>query len=163
MQSKQEAKSMKTNESGLNKVTLFFGIAPALRPTRQPAAARWYEGDKPRAQTGLSVPLKTEKFAGWKPFGQLQSRKSKLENRNWRNQNAHLKVAATKATSGGCVDAGADFLPALGALLGVEDFLAKADRFRSDFDVFVVGNELDGFLKRHIAGRDQPDGFVGGR
>src|SRR5271163_3284340 len=61
------------------------------------------------------------------------------------------------------VNAGADFLPALGALLGIENFLTDADQFQSDLDVFIVGDELDGFFQSHVARRDQSDGFVGGR
>src|SRR6202030_1646717 len=58
--------------------------------------------------------------------------------------------------------AGLDFLPALGALLGVENFFAETDRFRRHFDVFIVGDEFDGFFKRHFARRDQANGFVSG-
>src|SRR5579863_4322570 len=49
----------------------------------------------------------------------------------------------------GRLRAGADLLPALGALLGVENFFAQADGFRGDLYEFVVGDELDGFFQRH--------------
>jgi hypothetical protein len=54
----------------------------------------------------------------------------------------------------------ADLLPALRALLGVENSLAHADGFRRDFDELVVGDELDGLFEAQLAVRDQADGLV---
>src|ERR1700692_75917 len=58
---------------------------------------------------------------------------------------------------------GADLLPALGALLRVENFLAQADGFGRDFDKFVVGDELDGLFEAQLAVRDEANGLVGAR
>ncbi len=43
--------------------------------------------------------------------------------------------------------AGADFLPAAGAAVGLQDFFAEADGLGGDFDEFVVGDEFDGLLQ----------------
>jgi len=43
--------------------------------------------------------------------------------------------------------AGADFLPAAGAAVGLQDFFAEADGFGGDFHEFVVGYEFDGLLQ----------------
>ncbi len=43
--------------------------------------------------------------------------------------------------------AGADFLPAAGAAVGLQDFFAEADGFGGDFHEFVVGDEFDGLLQ----------------
>jgi len=57
--------------------------------------------------------------------------------------------------------AGADFLPASWALVGLQNLLAQANGFRRDFHVLVVGDELDGLLKTQLAVRNQADRFVG--
>src|SRR5215469_12715537 len=56
-----------------------------------------------------------------------------------------------------------DFLPAPGALAGLQYLLAQADRLGRNLDEFVVGNKLNGLLQAQLAVRDQPNGFVGGR
>jgi len=43
--------------------------------------------------------------------------------------------------------AGANFLPAPRAFVGLQNFLAQADRFRRDFHVLVIGDELDSLLE----------------
>jgi len=43
--------------------------------------------------------------------------------------------------------AGADFLPAAGAAVGLQDFLAEADGLWRDLHEFVVGDEFDGLLE----------------
>src|ERR1700682_1536524 len=57
--------------------------------------------------------------------------------------------------------AGAGFLPAAGAAIGLQDFFAEADRFGGDFHEFVVGDEFDGLLEAQFLVGDQADGFVG--
>ncbi len=57
--------------------------------------------------------------------------------------------------------AGADFLPTLGTLLGVQNFLAQAYGFRRDFDEFVIGDKFDGFFEGQFARRHQAYGFIG--
>src|SRR2546427_11377028 len=56
--------------------------------------------------------------------------------------------------------AGANFLPAAGALVGLENFLAQADGFRRDFHVLIVRDKLDGLLEAQLAVRNQADRFV---
>jgi hypothetical protein len=68
--------------------------------------------------------------------------------------------AGTSGTMLGSFGAGADFLPALGALFRVEDFLAQPDGLRCDLNELVIGNEFDGLFKRHVARRYQSDGLV---
>ena len=46
---------------------------------------------------------------------------------------------------------GADFLPAAGALVVLQNFFAEADGFGSDFDELVVGDEFDGLLQAELA------------
>ena len=43
--------------------------------------------------------------------------------------------------------AGADFLPAAGAAVGLQDLFSEADGFGGDFHEFVVGYEFDGLLE----------------
>src|SRR5882762_1061608 len=57
--------------------------------------------------------------------------------------------------------AGADFLPAAGATVGLQDFFAEADGFGRDFHEFVVGDEFDGLLQAQFLMRDEANGFVG--
>src|SRR3989442_10454829 len=56
--------------------------------------------------------------------------------------------------------AGADFLPATRALVGLQDFFAQTNRFRCDLHEFVVRNKLDSLLQAQLAVRNQADGFV---
>src|SRR6516164_7779706 len=58
---------------------------------------------------------------------------------------------------------GPDFLPAPGALAGLQHLLAQADGLGRNLDEFVVGNKLNGLLQAQLAVRDQAYGFVGGR
>ena len=44
---------------------------------------------------------------------------------------------------------------------GIEDALAQTERLGSDLHQLVIGDELDRLLKRHIAGGDQRQRFVG--
>ena len=62
--------------------------------------------------------------------------------------------------AGRCL-AGADFLPAAGALVGLQNLLAQPDGLRRDLHVLVVGNKFDGLLEAQFAVRDQANGFVG--
>src|SRR5512137_2718143 len=68
----------------------------------------------------------------------------------WRtcSKNQHTEKTAGLACSG---LAGADFLPAARALVGLQNFLAQPDRFRRDFHEFVVGNEFDGLFQAQFA------------
>src|SRR5438067_2304220 len=68
-------------------------------------------------------------------------RHKQASGRSAQNDNSLLRI------SRGGFGAGANLLPALGALLGVENFFAQAERFGCDFDVFVVGDVLDGLFE----------------
>src|ERR1700685_4590889 len=59
--------------------------------------------------------------------------------------------------------AGADFLPAARALVGLQNFLAQADGFRSDLDELIVGDEFDGLLQAQLAMWNEADCFVRAR
>src|SRR3984957_445695 len=77
-----------------------------------------------------------------------------------RSRSRVMKISRTS----GLFDAGFDLLPALRAALGIEHFLAQANRFRGDLHEFVVSDKFDRLLERHVAGRNQTNGFVrGGR
>jgi hypothetical protein len=43
----------------------------------------------------------------------------------------------------------------------LEDFFTQAQRLGGDFDVFIVGDELDGLFQVQIAEGNQADGHVG--
>src|SRR5712692_9629866 len=64
----------------------------------------------------------------------------------------------------GCADAwtGADLLPAAWPAFPIEDFFAKANEFRRDFNIFVIGDELDRRFQSQHSMRHQPNGFVSG-
>jgi hypothetical protein len=47
-------------------------------------------------------------------------------------------------------------------LVGLEDFLAEANRYRCHFHKFVVADEFNGLLQVQKARGNQANGFVGG-
>jgi len=59
---------------------------------------------------------------------------------------AQPKIAVPLSSLAGFL-AGADFLPAAGAAVCLQNFFAEADRFGSDFYELVVGYELDGLFE----------------
>ena len=58
--------------------------------------------------------------------------------------------------------AGADFLPAAGAAVGLQNFFAEADGFWSDFHEFVVGDEFDRLLQIQLPERNESNRFIRG-
>src|SRR5260370_9270178 len=56
--------------------------------------------------------------------------------------------------------AGADFLPAARALVGLQHLLAQADGLRRDFHVLIIGEALGGFLQHQFSVRNQAPYFV---
>jgi hypothetical protein len=58
----------------------------------------------------------------------------------------HMNREQPILLSSGCL-AGADFLPAAGATVGLQNLFSEADGFGGDFDEFVVGDEFDGLLE----------------
>ena len=83
------------------------------------------------AQPRLAVPLKLENGS---------ADPSTLHSRLDVNRENHADLLAGFL-------AGADFLPAAGAAVGLQDFFAEADGFGGDFHEFVVGDEFDGLLE----------------
>src|SRR6266481_3893196 len=75
------------------------------------------------------------KSAGWRPKGTPLHVGAQQE----------MAVPQEQALAGFL--AGADFLPAAGAAVGLQDFFAEADGFGGDFDEFVIGDEFDGLLE----------------
>src|SRR5260370_37568757 len=77
----------------------------------------------------------------------------------WRNssKNQRTEKTAQSACSG---LAGADFLPAAWALVGLQNFLAQANRFRRDFHELVVGNKFKGLFETQFAVRNQTNSLV---
>src|ERR1700751_2783848 len=67
---------------------------------------------------------------------------------------------AANALAGGFL-AGADFLPAAGALVVLQNLLAQPNGLGRNFHIFIVRDEFDGLLQAEFAMRDQADGFVG--
>jgi len=52
---------------------------------------------------------------------------------------------------------------ALLALIRLQNFLPEAQRFRGDFDEFVVGDKFDGLFEVQLLKRDEANSFIGGR
>src|SRR2546427_1187674 len=71
----------------------------------------------------------------------------------WRNCSKNQRTEKTAQSACGGL-AGADFLPAARALVGLQDFLAQANGFRRDFHELVVGNKFDGLLETQFAVRN---------
>src|SRR6266478_1558859 len=76
------------------------------------------------------------------------------------SRNRRTKRLSAAPGLGGCL-AGADFLPAARALVGLQNLLAQADRLGRNLHKLVIGNEFDGLLQAQLAVRNQADGFVG--
>src|SRR5580692_12423676 len=79
----------------------------------------------------------------------------------WRNQLTESRFR--RRSSARSFVAGANLLPAERALVGLQDLFAKANRFRRDFHVLVVGDKFDRLLETELAMRNQPDGLIRAR
>src|SRR5215469_11365846 len=77
-----------------------------------------------------------------------------------RLDDAILYGVSAGSESGLRFDAGANLLPALRPFLRVQHFFSQPNRPGRDFDVFIVGDELDRLFESHLARRNQPDGFI---
>src|SRR5229473_2971246 len=77
----------------------------------------------------------------------------------WRNSSINQRTEKTAHSACGGL-AGADFLPAARALVGLQNFLAQANRFRRDFHELVVGNKFNGLFETQFAVRNQANRFV---
>src|SRR5713226_7151526 len=77
----------------------------------------------------------------------------------WRNSSINQRTEKTAQSACGGL-AGANFLPAARALVGLQNFLAESDGFRRDFHELVVGNEFDSLLETQFAVRNQANRFV---
>src|SRR5258708_21863525 len=80
----------------------------------------------------------------------------------WRNSSINQRTEKTAQSACGGL-AGADFLPAARAPVGLQNLLAKSNRLGRDFHELVVGDEFDGLLEAQFAMRNQADGFIGDR
>src|SRR5882724_10681785 len=65
------------------------------------------------------------------------------------------RMVVLEAELSRCFLAGADFLPAAGTFVELQDFFAKANRFWRYFHVFIVGDELDGLFEALLFVRNQ--------
>src|SRR5229473_8182830 len=77
----------------------------------------------------------------------------------WRNCSRNQRTEKTALLVGGSL-AGADFLPAARAFVGLQYFFAQADGLRRDLHVLIVGDEFDSLLETQLAVRNQADRFV---
>src|SRR5436190_9769649 len=59
--------------------------------------------------------------------------------------------------------AGANFLPATGALIGLQNLFAQADGLRRDFHELIVSDEFDSLFEAQFTMRNQADSFIRAR
>src|SRR5689334_18882244 len=73
--------------------------------------------------------------------------------RNQPTENSALLVGGSLA--------GANFLPAPRAFVGLQNFLTQPDRLRRNLHEFIVGNKFNRLLETQLAVWNQADRFVG--